>query len=165
MVCFTVNSTAATLSPEEIVLRFYKLLVQVPTPSPSEENDFFGGNDCDNVRSALLSKMRESSSQTPIWDYLRNHREVFATQNIEDFNKMALLVSSPFKLLRSWKNTRMDEAKVLVLFPTKRVAKSGYSGESVVVFTLGQKCYLDIGGTLVAGETKILFEKIYNDTR
>jgi len=157
---------AATISKENIIPKFYVLLIQETKPSVTDERDFFGGDECADVRSRLLAK-KKIVSETPIWDYLREHRELFITKNIQKKEQFIANYSSVFQKRRMnlcKETSQMSDPEVLVTFPTKRDKGSSYSGESSVIFTLGKKCYLDIGASIISGNSKIFNEILFYDT-
>ena len=159
-----VRCQANTLTQGEIIPRFYTLLSQESKPSELEEKAFFGGNDCSDIRTMLASGSDKSASTTPIWDYLRSHRTLFIPEDSVNRTQPLVAVSSPFTM-SPFKNTaKATAAKVLVTFPTKRTSASGYSGNSAVLFSLGEEAsYLNIGATLILGNGKLLLEQVISD--
>jgi hypothetical protein len=167
--CCTGNGFADSLKSEEVIPRFYLLLTQHADPSVEDEEAFFGGSECENVRSLLLSGSRAPGPQTPIWEYLRRHREMFVPQN-SDLENLMVAASNPFTaewLLKkgTCRPLTGGGANVLVVFPARKMTKSGYNGVSAVEFALGQKCYLVIGGTLIFRDGKSVLEIVYDSTR
>jgi hypothetical protein len=154
---------ARSLSQGEIVPKFYVLLYQEARPSEQDEREFFGGDDSEVFRTALKWSGK-LSSDTPVWDYLREHRAIFMTQGSNDWQRL-LGVSSPFKVTYLKNPNKEGDFKVLVTFPGKKVTKSGYEGSASVLFTLGDTSYLKIGVTELQTTKEALLERVYNDKR
>jgi hypothetical protein len=154
-------SALEKIEPTEIIPKFYKILFSVDRPSEQDEINFFGGKSCDPLRTILSTNkvfLNYSKSKTPIWDYLRDHKDYFLTLNIKEIARMRIQATDPVEVLRLYNNTKRQEKLVFVTFPTEIVVPPGGSkGISVGIFTLGEDCYLDVGSTImVSGDTKVL---------
>ena len=161
--CFGMRAFADTLGPQEIIPRFYTLLIQDENPSPENEREFFGGNECDPVRAMLKTEGKSSLSQTPIWDYLRSRREWFITKDCHNMEKINPQISSPFTLKRFKQGTITNETRVLVILPARMTGPHTFDGVATVVFTLGKKCYLEIDSTVLRGDLELLAGRLYHN--
>ena len=160
---------AAVLPSDKIVPKFYSLITQNEKPSLADEKDFFGSDECDAVRSRILAKTTIQSN-TPIWDYLRSHRELFITQNVKSPHQLLVIVSNPFRLmqLRPLENNilkNIRQRQVLATFPDNIVKGNAFNHLTYVVFVLGENCYLDIGSAIIGHIEKSLYEILYNQTK
>jgi len=153
---------AGPLKPAEIVPLFYDVLTSVQNPSAENERAFFGGEECADVRAAL-SYSNAHHTETPIWDYLRAHRNIFYTEGAESFNGKLISYSTPFQMGK--KGHHEDEGRVLVAFAGKKLPAGGDTGNTIILFTLGSKCYLNIGASAINQQGFLLLEKVINDTR
>jgi hypothetical protein len=164
----TPTPAAEKLTPGQIVPRFYELLTRDASPSEADERAFFGdpksGSD-GGVRALLVARTKTSSS-TPIWDFLRQHKTLFLTKHLSQRNiypsAPGLQISDPFRFFRPSKGTYQPELRVLVTFPGEQQTEHGFFGNSLALFILGEDCYLDIAGTTVIRQRPmLLFEAIY----
>lgn len=165
LLLFIVSSLAVSaldqIDVADIIPKFYKTLYAADKPVKQDEIDFFGGKSCDPLRTILATNKAfeiYSKSETPIWDYLRDHKDYFSTSNIKDTARMRIQASDPVAVSRLYNNTKRQEKFVFVTFPTEIVVPPGGSkGTSVGIFTLADDCYLDIGSTIIiSGDTKVL---------
>ena len=168
--CLTVRAPADPLSPEKIVPRYYDLLTAVEKPSSADEQQFFGGYECDDVRAALSSQKKTGRTETPIWDYLRAHRDLFLTEGLDRFPVKAgarqlIAFSTPFRIYRKGRDAANEPAdfRVIAALPGKKVSTSAYTGSVMILFNLGHECYLNIGGTCINRNADVLLEKLILD--
>lgn len=154
-------SQAADLDADKIIPRFYELLMQKEPPSERDEGDFFGGSECMDIAKMIRLKTGYSQSKTPIWDFLRNKRSFFITKGISDLRFARIHYSEPLRTTRLWNKTRAEDTKVYTSFPTESAANGASSGISIVVFTLGENCHIDIGNTFVSGSLKLFSDQVY----
>lgn len=155
--------TAADLPPNQIIPRFYELLMQNDNPSEFNETEFFGGDECKFVTTTLKLKDDYKNSKTPIWDFLRRNKNLFITEGVSDLNKAKIHHTDPVITHRLWNSSTWEEKSVHVLFPTEMNTKTASSGFSTVIFRLGQKCYINIAGTMISGQAYSILDKIYEN--
>ncbi|MEO8615283.1 MAG: hypothetical protein ABI600_09095 [Luteolibacter sp.] len=158
-------SADSKIEHSAIIPKFYQLLFSQEKPTKQDEFDFFGGKSCDAIRISISSNKKvavHSNSETPIWDYLRNHLEFFSTLHINDATKMRIQATDPVEQVRLYNSTKIAEKKVFVTFPSDIIKQPGAStGVSVGIFTLGEDCYIDIGSTIiVSGTTRVLIGEL-----
>jgi hypothetical protein len=131
-------------------------------PSSQDERDFFGDED-DGFKSLIIAKDK-SNMGTPIWTYLREHRELFLPKGLRNKQKPMVIFSSPYKIFLLGTGAQKDGLRVSAFFPAQQTSDHGFSGESGVTFILGQKAYLCIGATLVQHPTQqMLYDVIHNE--
>lgn len=163
---FGTASVFVKLEPGRIVPEFYRLLARSEEPSEQEESDFFGGEECSGIRTLILSSVKYSGSKTPIWKYVRDHKEFFVTAGLDDVSTARVMFSDPVRMTRIWNLVTDEEFVVYATFPTRM---SGHGRESLGVsmarFTLGRSCYLNIGGTFVSGPSVLFFGYVHSDVR
>lgn len=155
------SAPASDLAPNKIIPRFYELLMQKDKPSEHDETEFFGGAECQGVAKAIHLKPGYSESKTPVWDFLRINKSFFITKGVADLEKARIQYSEPFHTTRLWNQTIVENTKVHTMFPTDRAANGASSGVSMVIFTLGESCHIDIGDTFVSGSIKLFTDQIY----
>ena len=160
----TVSGHASSLEPDEIVPKFYELLIQVEKPTKQDEVDFFGGEGSDYIAKVLRTKPAYENSATPIWDYLRLHKSSFLTSGPAIAGKARINYSEPFRSTKLWSDFKSEQLQVYAVFGTTRNEKGSNSGLSMVVFTLGTDCYLKIGETFVSGAVNLFSGQIYEAT-
>ena len=155
----------ARIPADEVVPKFYQLLVQEADPTPKDEAEFFGGRECEPIRLQLASKSGYVESQTPIWNYLRSHQDLFITKrNPPDRTKLNIHISQPSIMMRNDKNQiPSDELRVFVMFGTEASATGAGRGVSIGTFVLGKESLLDIGVTMIAGNSKLFFDYLFHD--
>lgn len=153
--------SAADLPPDKIIPRFYELLMQVEKPSEKDESVFFEGAGCRYVATTILTKPEYSKSKTPVWDFLRNNRSFFITKGVTDLGKARIHYSEPYRTTRLWNQITSEDTKVYTMFPTERGVNGESSGLSMVVFTLGKNCLIDIGETFVSASVQLFTDQVY----
>ena len=156
---------SARMPAAEVVPKFYQLLVQEADPSPQDEAEFFGGSECEPIRLQLASKPGYVASQTPIWNYLRSHQDMFITKrNPPDRARLNIHISQPSTMMRIGKNKiPSDEVRVFVMFGTGTAATGQGRGISIGTFVIGTECLLDIGATMIASNSQLFFDYLYHD--
>jgi len=164
LLLLAISGHALALEPNQIVPKFYELLIQVEKPTKQDEVDFFGGEGSDYIVKVLRTKPEYENSATPIWDYLRLHKSSFLTSGPAIAGKARINYSEPFRSTKLWSDFKSDELQVYALFGTSRDENGSNSGLSMVVFTLGKDCYLKIGETIVSESVKLFSEQIYEAT-
>ena len=165
-VIFGLAGSASARTPvSDIVPKFYQLLVQEAAPLQKDEADFFGGSECEPIRKQLASKPGYVESRTPIWNYLRSHKNVFITKhNPPDSTRLNIHISQPTTMMRIGKNkVPSNEVRVFVMFSTGTAATDQGHGISIGTFVIGTECLLDIGSTMIASNSKLFFDYLYHD--
>ena len=144
-------------SSAPIITRFYDLLTAKDAPSEDQEAEFFGTKS--NFRGMLQNarkwpiKVPETlfkyeHSKTPVWDYLRDNKNLFLPFGYKDFNEIAY--SGTFSYIRSGKSR--DTKYIDVFFVSDR--NNPAAGFRTVQFCLGkesEKYLLDIDSTRIRG--------------
>lgn len=161
LLLLAISGHALALEPNQIVPKFYELLIQVEKPTAQDEVDFFGGEGSGDIAKVLRNKPAHENSDTPVWDYLRMHKSSFLTSGPVIPGKARIQYSEPFRSTKLWSEFQPDEFQVYVTFGTNRDENGGNSGLSMVVFTLGKDRYLKIGETFVSGLVKLFGEQIH----
>ena len=146
-----------------IIPKFYELLLNKEKPSEQDENDFFGGDECSHIRAVLTAEGIAQKSKTPVWDFVRKNKSLFITVNILNFNDARITYSAPFGMSRMWNKTDKNEKYVCAKFPEKVLENEVKTsqGVSIIIFTLGEKCYLDIGKTVKTGSSSTFLDYLY----
>jgi hypothetical protein len=158
--CLLFNSNrVSAFEKNEVVPEFYRLLLQSNPPTLDNEKQFFGEN-VDEI-AVLLSQNQHykfTKSKTPVWDYLRDHKDLFVTREQKSNEKLRALirVSNPYNM----SNNKSQEYFVTALFPDKYINGSSYEGLRSIIFRLGTSSYLDIGATILTSKNQMLFEKL-----
>jgi hypothetical protein len=156
------NLCYSDIKESEYVPLFYQLLFQDASPSIKNEIEFFSDQQNDRLREVLLTKADYKNSKTPIWSFVRNNPEFFVTKNVKNIDKLRLHYSEPFTFIRMWNKTKWPEKKVWAMFATeKSLVGGGSSGMSSIMFTLGEKSYLNICST-INYKSGIFFSEIYS---
>ena len=162
-ILFVTSTVAGEPKQEKIIPRFYELLLQPEKPILQDELDFFGGGECQDVTLSIIQKDKFSKSITPIWDFIRSNKSLFISDGISKLSSARILYSSPFTTTRLWSNTSPDQIKIQVMFPTRVTPTKSSFGTSIVIFTLGTKCYIDIGNTFLSKDLYLFLRKIHEN--
>jgi hypothetical protein len=152
------------MEESEIIPQFYQILLRKSAPSIENERLFFGGKECSAVREGILKKERYSESKTPIWDFVKDHRDLFLTKNAESEDQFHAIISKPFDSIRSWNGNVIPEKRVYVSFAEQLdiSEKSGVSGFASITFSLGKDCYINIGATTVCrSSSKAILNSVF----
>lgn len=148
---FSFQSILYGIEENEIISRFYQVLLSKELPSVEDERLFFGGFECSVIRDAILEKAEYSQSKIPVWEFVRHHKNVFITKDIVDSSQFRAQISEPFICVRSWDGNPNKDKRVHVSFPEKLIdaKKLSFSGFATVTFCLGKSCYINIAATTV----------------
>jgi hypothetical protein len=161
-----VTISSAKIEPEKIIPQFYHILAQAQEASEADELEFFGGDECGYIRTLVLAIPKYSSSKTPIWDYLRNHKDFFSTRGLKNNDKPRIQYTPPVRITRLWNGHIDEQLTIFTSFPTAIIDnKKGSSGYTTIRFALGRACYIDIGATSISRLDKTFFELLYKDSK
>ena len=161
---FSFQSILFGIEENEIIPKFYQILLSKEMPSVEDEKLFFGGSECSALRDAILEKVRYSQSKIPVWEFARDHKDVFITKNIVDGSQFHALFSEPFISVRSWDGNVNKDKRVHVSFPEELLdpKKLSFSGFASITFSLGKSCYINIAATTVCrSSTKAISDLVF----
>jgi hypothetical protein len=157
------SNSLAKIAESLIIPKFYEILLSKENPIQQDENDFFGGDECSAVREFLIQDLPDPKSKTPIWDFLRKNKSIFFTKNILNFDDARIVYSDPFRMTRMWNKRDRGSKYVYATFATKVREDNlkAHQGLSMILFTLGEKCYLVISETNTAGSCDTFLDYLY----
>jgi len=141
-----------------IITRFYDLLTGENIPSEEQETEFFGTK---SSMRGLLQNARKwpikvpetlykyEHSKTPVWDYLRDHKDLFLPFGSNAFND-TMLYSEPFSYIKAGK--KQSEQWVDVIFISNlHNPKAGFRSVKVSLGEKVDECLINIDSTLLRG--------------
>jgi len=105
-------ATSPSSEPTDLVVSFYKVLLQKEAPTLQQEKELFGLSSA--LRTNLLARRKGTDSDPVVLQLFRQHRDLFLPLGkdltTEDY-LAAVQISSPFNFVRSLKGIK-DEAPV-----------------------------------------------------
>lgn len=143
-------SSVSLRAEQQSVTDFYAILLDDTSPSAEMESRYFGTTNAD-LAAVARSLPETRRSKTPVWDALRNRRELFAPTMGGSFVAERMRMSAPYSFSDMKSGKEYPQQFISVFFPSDLDDPS--SKLKSVVFRLDEDGRLDISGTMIGGFT------------